>query len=94
MSPRTWFHGGVKRRLATITVLGGLLLAACTGSSSDVESNAPAVAAADVQVANTPPTSQADGIVVPNFSLTLADGQPFDLAAADTPVYLMFWAEW
>ena len=37
---------------------------------------------------------QGDDFFVPDWSFGLADGTTFETAAIDTPVYVMFWAEW
>lgn len=39
-------------------------------------------------------TRQGDDFFVPDFTFGLADGTVFDSAAVDTPIYVVFWAEW
>lgn len=70
-----------------------LLFAACGGAN-----------AADLVVGDGSPnstlatvnqvTQQGDEFIVPDFTFGLADGSVFDAAAVDTPIYVMFWAEW
>ena len=38
---------------------------------------------------------QVDGVVyAPDFTVVLDDGSTFDTAQIDTPLYIIFWAEW
>lgn len=37
---------------------------------------------------------QGDDFFVPDFRVGLADGTIFDSADVDTPIYVVFWAEW
>lgn len=71
-----------------------LLLAACGGggeaSPVAVGDGSPdSTLATDKQVVR-----QGDDFYVPDFSFGLADGTVFDTAEVDTPVYVVFWAEW
>ena len=67
-----------------------VLVAACGGAASSVELTAvegrPTVSGEVEQVG--------DEFFAPEFSLTLSDGTVFDTAQTDTPIYVMFWAEW
>lgn len=69
---------------------------ACGGPGAETTSEPPAgtVSEAAAVIGSTPPTSLPDGIVIPNVSFTLADGSTLDLAEVDTPMLLVFWAEW
>ncbi len=40
------------------------------------------------------PALVAEGPAAPNFTLALADGSTYELASAERPVMLVFWAEW
>ena len=35
-----------------------------------------------------------DVFYAPDFTVVLADGSTFDTAQLETPLYIMFWAEW
>ncbi len=70
-----------------------LVAAACGGTATGV-APAPGVAEAAPIIDSTPPTSTPGGVVIPNISLTLADGSTFDFGQVATPVMLVFWAEW
>lgn len=37
---------------------------------------------------------QGDDFIFPDWSFGLADGTTFDTATVNTPVFVMFWAEW
>ena len=67
-----------------------LLLAACGGAANSAELTvveaSPTVSGVVEQVG--------DEFFAPEFSLTLSDGTVFDTAQTDTPIYVMFWAEW
>ena len=70
-----------------------LLFAACGGGN-----------AADLVIGDGSPDStlatdnevvrQGDEFIVPDFTFGLADGSVFDAGAVDTPIFVMFWAEW
>lgn len=77
--------------LAVVLVVG-----ACGGGSADGGDAGPltAVAPADVQIDTSTIVTTPQGPIVPDFTMTLADGTRFDLADVDTPLYVMFWAEW
>lgn len=63
----------------------GLVVASCGGAG---QSGSPAAdTPTDVSVETSGPSA-------PDFDLALADGTTFSLAAADKPVYMVFWAEW
>ncbi len=83
----------MRRRLLIILTFA-LVAAACGpgGASPPIESGGVAEAAS--VIGSTPPTSTPDGVQIPDISLTLADGSTFDLATIDTPVMMIFWAEW
>ncbi len=74
------------RRLMPLVMF---VLAACGGVES-----VPATAVVGPATVAGPLTQVDDAVVVPEFTLTLADGSVFDSERVDTPVYLMFWAEW
>ncbi|MGI9611157.1 MAG: hypothetical protein ACR2NL_12765 [Acidimicrobiia bacterium] len=60
------------------------------GDPSDA-SNPPATSSTP---APAPQEAPIDGPAAPDFSLTLASGEPFSLGEEVKPVYMVFWAEW
>lgn len=83
----------MRRLLIAVTILS-LVAVACGGAGGSSQSGSGAVVEAAAVIGSTPPTSTADGVRIPNVSLRLADGSTFDLADIDTPVLMIFWAEW
>lgn len=78
--------------LAVLTV--ALLAVACGGDGASAPEESGGVADAAAVIGSTPPTSTPEGVQIPNVTLSLADGSTFDLAEIDTPVMMIFWAEW
>ena len=80
------------RSLAALIVV----VAACGGGAEPGAGAATGdgVASAQAVIGSTPPSSTPDGIEIPSVALTLADGSSFDFAEIDTPVMIVFWAEW
>lgn len=87
----SWLYALVSR-IPTLVAFA-LMALACGGAAAEV-APAPAVAEAAPLIDSTPPTSTPGGVVIPNIALTLADGSTFDFGQVDTPVMLVFWAEW
>jgi thiol-disulfide isomerase/thioredoxin len=81
-------HRPSTRRLPLLVVLLALVAAACGGSSTPEATTTTGGGAAATTVAAT------TGPAAPDFTLDLADGTTFTLSGDDTPVYLVFWAEW
>ena len=92
--PREWRLGSRRCRVnignLKFAAASLVLLAACGGAASSAEltvvEGSPTVSGAVEQVG--------DEFFAPEFSLTLSDGTLFDTAQTDTPIYVMFWAEW
>ena len=90
-----WKDGAVSRILVGL-VVAAVIVGGCGGGSAETTADArePAAQPAAVVIDSTPPTSTAAGVEIPNVSLTLADGSAFDFAEIDTPILVVFWAEW
>lgn len=71
-----------------------LLLAACGGSNVDEAPTRAAPAPDGTTTISSGADEVVDGPPAPDFELTLSDGSTFVLAAAEKPVYMVFWAEW
>lgn len=85
-------------RPAWISIAFALIITACGGGATQQPTVGPpdssSVAEAAAVIGDTTPTSLPNGIAIPNVSLTLADGSALDFAEVDTPMLLVFWAEW
>jgi hypothetical protein len=81
-------------RLGAPLLMLAVVAAACGGGSETTGGPSATVHPAAAVIDSTPPTSTPDGIALPDVSFTLADGSTFDFGAVDTPVMLVFWAEW
>jgi hypothetical protein len=73
------------RTVAAVVVAFGLLAAAC---SSPGDAEVPSTNADSSQA------SPSDRPLAPDFTMALESGGTFTLSEAQTPVYLVFWAEW
>ena len=73
-----------------------------TSSPAPAETTASTVPAATVPITASTTTSTvvsreplpADAVASPDFELALGEGGTFSSAAADQPIYMVFWAEW
>ena len=81
-------------RLVALSIALALTAAACGGGASDGAGGLAAVPTVEAVIGTTPPTSTPEGVAIPNVSLTLADGSTLDFAEVDTPMMIVFWAEW
>jgi hypothetical protein len=66
-----------------------VLVAACGGggtTAADLNYGPPSVAGQVEKVGDT--------FFAPDFTVILSDGSTFNTAEIDTPLYVMFWAEW
>ena len=63
---------------------------ASTVPAATVSTTASTTAATEVSRAPLP----ADAVASPGFELALGEGGTFVSAAADQPIYMVFWAEW
>jgi hypothetical protein len=89
ISPRI---GRIGRLLVAVAALA-LVMTACGGDDTR-PTDSTTVSSANPQIGGAPPTSTPEGYEIPSVTFTLSDGTSFDLAAAGTPVMMVFWAEW
>ncbi len=80
-------------RLPAILISFALVATAC-GGGSEAAGGVAAIPTAAAEIGTTPPTSTANGVSIPDISLTLVDGSTLDFAEVDTPMMIIFWAEW
>lgn len=65
-----------------------------TSEQIDVGPVTTAAATGEATTSSVPEQSTIDGPPAPDFDLALSNGSIFTLAAAQKPVYMVFWAEW
>ncbi len=88
VSESAWLHMGMGRLKWISAAL--VLLAACGGGGGAEAASlqyGPATVAGQVE--------QVDGVFyAPDFTVVLSDGSTLDTSQIDTPIFMMFWAEW